>query len=168
MKRLFLILASAAALSIAAGAQPKDDSWKSKMMAEKVAYITTEVGLTPEEAQTFWSVYNQQSQLREEAIRDVHRSYRALSEAIESGKKTGKAIDEYAEALEKSKALEVAAIKEYRKVLSEDKVARLLVSEEKFRKAQIRRLHDCGNGGSGNCGSGRCPDQPGPAPRARK
>ena len=40
-------------------AQSKKCSWHDKMMSEKIAFITTELELTPEEAQVFWPVYNQ-------------------------------------------------------------------------------------------------------------
>lgn len=197
MKKLFLILASCAVLSIAANAQPKDDSWKTRMQSEKIAFITNEVELTPEEAQVFWPVYNKQEKLRGEAMKAVRDSYRELSEALGEGdsskkieKAVGKAIDKYLEALENSKSLDAAAIAEYRKVLSEEKVGKLLVAEEKFRRTQIRRLHEgCpgapgasgSHGGFGNHGGhgnhdghggrgnfGRVPDEHGPAPMPKK
>ena len=35
------------------------EDWKEKIQSEKIAFLTTEIGLTPEEAQAFWPVYNQ-------------------------------------------------------------------------------------------------------------
>ncbi|HKJ42348.1 MAG TPA: hypothetical protein VKA27_09645 [Sunxiuqinia sp.] len=36
-----------------------DDDWIQKIKAEKVAFLTTKLQLTPEEAQSFWPVYNE-------------------------------------------------------------------------------------------------------------
>jgi len=156
------MISSCVLFSIAASAQPKDNSWKDRMMAEKIAFITAEVNLTPEEAQVFWPVYNRQDQLREEAMKAVLDSYRELCEDLSSDKKATKAIDKYIAALENRNKLETEAIKQYRTVLSEEKVGTLLVAEEKFRRTQIRRLHEGGPGAPG--APGRCPEGHDPAP----
>ena len=41
------------------GKGKRDESWKEKMRSEKIAFLTNEISLTPEEAQLFWPVYNQ-------------------------------------------------------------------------------------------------------------
>ena len=59
MKRI-TIMAAIALLAISTmHAQPKQGNWQEKMMSEKIAFITMELELTPEEAQVFWPVYNQ-------------------------------------------------------------------------------------------------------------
>ncbi|MCQ2142485.1 MAG: hypothetical protein MJY56_00290 [Bacteroidales bacterium] len=142
MKKLFLIVAACAALSLSAIAQPKDDGWKDRMKAEKIAFITTELNLTPEEAQKFWPVYNEQEQIKMEAMKAVHASHSEMKEALEADKKVAKAVDNYVEALEKNSGVEAEAIKQYRKVLPEEKVAKLLLAEENFRKSKIRSFNN--------------------------
>ena len=75
-----------------AQAQKKcDDGWKEKMMSEKIAFLTHEINITPEEAQAFWPVYNKVGKELDQARHDVMSSYKQLSEAI-AAKKPEKAL----------------------------------------------------------------------------
>jgi len=125
-------------------AQEKKDDWRQRFMAEKIAFITSEVSLTPQEAETFWPVYNQFSEKREDALRKVGHSFHALEVAVGEGKQ-GKALssllNDYTEAVENSHKWEQEAADAFRKVLSEEKVAKLFIAEELFRRNQIKRLN---------------------------
>lgn len=133
-----------ACLDIDASNSCKED-WKKKMMSEKIAFLTVELDITPEEAQAFWPVYNQVENEKDEAMHAVFKAYRDLEQALENGK-SGKEVetllDAYIEAQEKQSKVNADAVEKYSKVLSSDKVAKLLVGEEKFRRQHIRRLHE--------------------------
>ena len=62
MKKLILFLGltllTVSYLFAQHGMKP-DDDWIQKIKAEKVAFLTTKLQLTPEEAQNFWPVYNE-------------------------------------------------------------------------------------------------------------
>lgn len=148
MKRIFyiattMILMLASAIS-ALAEERFQENWKEKMMSEKIAFLTMEMGITPEEAQVFWPVYNQVDKERDEAIRRVFRSSKALEDAVSAGKsekELSKILDEYMAALEAQGAVEQKAYKDYAKVLPVEKLAKLYVGEEKFRRQHIRKLH---------------------------
>ena len=53
-----------------------------KFKSEKIAFITTELNLTPAEAEKFWPVYNQLSQEKKEALKTVIDAYKALEKAV--------------------------------------------------------------------------------------
>lgn len=136
-----LMLASAA--SSKADNRPEGD-WKQKMMSEKIAFLTIELGITPEEAQVFWPVYNQVDKERDEAMKKVFLSFRALEEAVAAGKnekEISKLLEEYLGALDNQGNIESNAYKAYEKVLPTTKLAKLYISEEKFRRQHIRKLH---------------------------
>ena len=148
-----LVLMLASAVAALANGRVEDD-WKEKLMSEKIAFLTMEMGITPEEAQVFWPVYNQVDKERDEAIRRVFRSSKSLEDAVsagKSGKELSKLLEEYLNALEAQGAVEQKAYKEYAKVLPVEKLAKLYVSEEKFRRQHIRKLH----GGEGKPGPKR-------------
>lgn len=131
-----------------------DGDWKQKMMSEKIAFLTVELGITPEEAQVFWPVYNQIDKERDEAMHKVFKSFKALEEATSAGKgekEISKFLNEYLKALEAQGTVEQNAYKEYSKVLPVEKLAKLYVGEEKFRRQHIRRLH----GGGGKPGQNK-------------
>ena len=70
MKRIAIIAASLL-ICLAGYAQNEakcKEDWKQKMMSEKIAFLTMELNLTPEEAQVFWPVYNLENKEADKAI----------------------------------------------------------------------------------------------------
>ena len=147
MKKIATILAALAAMvcmSASANASVADD-WKEKMMAEKIAFLTLEVGLTPEEAQVFWPIYNQVEKEKDEAMLNVIKAYKEMSKALEekkSEKEVATLLDKYLEAQRRVNEIENGIAAKYKAVLPVEKVAKLYVADEKFRRQQIRKLHD--------------------------
>lgn len=147
MKKIIIITSVALAFlctGISADATQRwEDDWKEKMKSEKIAFLTLEVGLTPEEAQLFWPVYNQVEKEKDEALMNVLKTYRDLLKVTEEGK-TGKdlanALDKYIEAQQKLREIENGVASKYKSVLSVEKVAKLYVAEEKFRRNHIRNM----------------------------
>ena len=142
MKRLFIITIFAACLGISASAHKRcDHDWKEKMMSEKIAFLTLEMNITPEEAQAFWPVYNQVEQLKDAALEQVIKSYKALKTAVEQNTDTEKLLEVYLAAQQNLRNIDNEAPEKYKAVLSAEKVAKLYVAEEKFRRQHIRKLH---------------------------
>ncbi len=138
MKKIFLVsFIIAAVFSTTAYGQ---NDWQERMMSEKIAFLTMETGMTPEEAQVFWPVYNEVNKELNDAVVNVFKNYKALEDAVNAGKDASKLLDNYLSALEKQRSIESKAAARYRKVLPENKVAKLYIGEEKFRRSQIRRL----------------------------
>lgn len=121
-----------------------NQDWKQKMMSEKIAFLTAEMDLTPEEAQVFWPVYNEVNKRSDEAMHKVFGTFKALEQALNEGKsekEVQKLLDQYLKALDMQKETNSEAAEKYKKVLPAEKVARLYVGEERFRRQHIRRLH---------------------------
>ena len=150
MKNTYFIITITAILTLAgscfhADAQNHHEDWRQKMQCEKIAFITTETGITPEEAQAFWPVYNKVGKERDEAMHEVFESYKALEQAIEenkSAKEIGTLLDKYLKAQEEQRKLDNKVADEYKKVLPVEKVAKVFIAEEKFRRQHIRRLRE--------------------------
>lgn len=146
MKRIaFLIIATCLLSSTSVFGQPKhNEDWKEKIFAEKVAFLTVELDLTATEAQTFWPVYNQINKEKDEATKNVIGAYKAMREAIDSGKsqkEISALLDRYLDATAKQRELDNGIGDRYKAVLPVEKVARLYVGEEKYRRQHIRRMH---------------------------
>ena len=166
MKTSRFFAAIAVIITIAASsanAQPKDKgNWRERVMSEKIAFITAELELTPEEAQVFWPVYNQlnaETQKLQQASADAYRALvQALKEGTASDKEIDKLLDEYLAAKQALKESGKGDVNKYRKVLSSKKVAKLYVAEENFRRNHIRDMksHQGPKGqGHGRPGPGR-------------
>lgn len=142
---IFVVFALTVAGAGQAQAQKRcDDGWKEKMMSEKIAYLTLELNITPQEAQVFWPVYNKVEKEIDEARREVMSSYNALAEATESGKsekELSPLLDAYVQAKIKLDLLDNNSTDTYKGVLPVEKVAKLYVAEEKFRRQYIHKLH---------------------------
>ena len=124
--------------------QAKED-WKEKFQSEKIAFLTMEIGLTPQEAQVCWPVYNEINEGKDQAMYEVIKHYWEMSKAIEAGKSEKEIktlLDKYLEAQEKQRKIDEDAAEKYKKVLSTTKVAKLYIAEEKFRRQHIRKLRD--------------------------
>ncbi len=159
ISRLFAAAVLFALLSISnIQAQPKSQQdWHEKMMSEKIAYITSALELTPQEAQAFWPVYNQIAKEKHEAQVEIMKAYRALSKALKeentSEKEIDRLLDNYLTAKQASKDADKEEVEKFRKVLSGKKVARLYIAEEGFRRHYIHHMK------SSNKESGRPADR---------
>lgn len=147
-------LAAFALLSISnAQAQPqhKNNGWQERIQSEKIAFLTAELNLSPEEAQVFWPVYNKIAAEKKELNKAVKTSYKALLEALNSDTATDKEIDklldDYLAAKQANKEAGKGDVKEFRKVLSSKKVAKLYIAEENFRRNQLQRMKGSHNQG---------------------
>ena len=128
-----------------AQAQPKfDEGWKDRVQSEKIAFLTMELNITPEEAQTFWPVYNKVEKELDQARFEVIKAYKALADAVDAGKPAkdiSTLLDKYLAAKTAQDKLDNSAAQTYKGVLPVEKVAKLYVAEEKFRRQYITKLN---------------------------
>ncbi len=158
MKRtLLLALCLATVLPVLAQNRQQDD-WEKRIQSEKIAFLTSELDLSPEEAQVFWPVYNQYWKACSEARKNTGKCLRLLS-----GKKgetlTEAQMTEYADGYVKSLGAEQTILQEYypkfKKVLPIEKVCRFFCAEEHFRMKMIHGLRGHGPGKDKGKGPGR-------------
>ena len=121
--------------------QRKKD-WE-RLQAEKIAFITQELDLTPEEAQVFWPVYNQ-------CWKEVLASHKATREAFAgirgkqaeglTDKEMEKKLDAYIQASTRSNQVLADWYPKFKQVLPIRKVAKLYQAEEAFQQRMINNL----------------------------
>lgn len=144
--KLFLIIAMTLAFTWSAAGQEKGrkNDWQDRIKAEKIAYLTDAMDLTSAEAEKFWPVYNRAEAETRASWKLVMEAYRALEKSIEAGeddKAIKDLLDKYLDAQEAGDGIERKYTTEYRKILSNDKIARLYIGEENFRRQQIHKLN---------------------------
>ena len=123
--------------------------WMEKMKAARVAFLTTELDLSAEEAQAFWPVYHQAQEEKDAAFKNTRTAYREMMAAIKDGKSDKEVavlLDKYLKAAKVPAELDAEYAPEYLKVLPATKVAKLYASEEKFRKMQFQNMQGPGRG----------------------
>ena len=119
-------------------------NWQDRMKAEKIAFLTDAMDLTPAEAEKFWPVYNRSESERREAFRQAMEAYRALEAGIKAGKddkEIATLMDRYIKAQKAGDDIDEKYVAEYRKILSNKKIAKLFIGEENFRRLQIHKLN---------------------------
>ncbi len=126
-----------------------------KFKAERVAFITSEVGLTAEDAQAFWPIYNKAEAEQKELNVAEKKAYIALTKALNEGEGNVDALlDNYVKAKKANVNVHIGYMKEYKKAIGTEKTAKFFASEEKFRRNQFHKLADeyrknCGHKGHG-------------------
>ena len=142
MKKIISVLCALALVSAVAFAQKPErnkEQWRERARAEQVALITEELNLNEAEAQAFWPVYNEVQAQRREAFKASVEAMKALKKGVDSDE-AAKLLDLYVEAKDHCQKVEAQALKRYKQVLPTEKVAKLLLAEEKFRHRQIGKL----------------------------
>lgn len=128
-------------------AQPDDDKHKNRweqFRAEKIAFLTSELELTPAEAQKFWPVYNQLEKERWEAQkhrRELEEEVRDAEETM-SDRKIVQLTRDYAGSMKKEADMLVEYNEKFLEILPPSKVLKLYKAENEFRFQMIKKFRD--------------------------
>lgn len=133
-------------------AQPGGERPKQQKVEElKIAFITSELNLTSEEAQKFWPVYNEMSEKlkgEKKKQREIARDIRENAESLSDGDYQKKS-----EAYLESNIREAQIKKEYHgkiaAVIGYKKATKLLSLEQRFKRELLNRLNQGQPGGQG-------------------
>ena len=163
MKKLVVTLLSIS-IAVAALAQPQGKPGHKghfpnfeKMKAERVAFITSEVGLTSQDAQAFWPIYNKAEEQQMNLQKAEKKAYMDLAKALKNGEGNVDALlDAYIKAKQANVNVHFTYAKEYKKAIGSEKTAKFFTCDEKFRRQQIGKL------GGGQHRGHMGPDQIGP------
>jgi hypothetical protein len=121
-----------------------EPSKREKLEALKVAYLTNELSLTPEEAQQFWPLYNElgdkMGKLRKE--RRANRINTKKNHAELSDAELSAAIDKELDIEQQELDLKKAYNVRFKKILPIKKVAKLHAAEHGFRTELLHRSKD--------------------------
>lgn len=128
-------------------AQPEnkkhEERWE-KYRAEKIAFLTSNLELSPAEAQKFWPVYNQLEKERWEAQIFRRQMEEKVIEAEEtmSDQKIKQLTREFAGSLRKEADLLVNYNEKFLEILPPGKVLKLYKAENEFRMYMIKKFRD--------------------------
>lgn len=122
-----------------------------KIKALKIAYLTSKLSLTSEEAQAFWPVYN----TYQDAKFELHKAQMSISKKLKTyldvltDAELNKLLDEYMVLEQKEANLKVEYLQKFRKILPVRKVALLQKAERDFKVEVLRELKKRGDGPGG-------------------
>lgn len=147
--KILIITALSIFVSLSAMAQeskggkncPLDDE---KIKAEKIAFITAEIGLTVKEAQAFWPVYNEFTDKMDALFKEEHKITKEIKKnsATLSDKELEAKLDRLVEIREDRSNLEQTYHEKFKDVLPIKKVAQLYQADREFRKHLLQKYKD--------------------------
>jgi hypothetical protein len=134
MKQLFFLIICIT-LTINVLAQPQK-----RVEAQRVAFITQRLSLSPEEAQQFWPLFNQFS----EKLRQIRMSGKADKQVLDdvSDAEAEKIIMAQFEGETKEVELKKEYYQKFKKVISAKKIAKLYRAEHDFKVELLERLKE--------------------------
>ncbi|MBP5566176.1 MAG: hypothetical protein J6X57_01600 [Bacteroidales bacterium] len=118
-------------------------SARDRIQSEHIAYLTSELELTPEEAEKFWPVYNKAHQEQMNNNQWFRKALKDLKQAVKDGKSEAEikdALDAYNKAKSGQRNVLADYQKDFIKILGVVKTAKLYVAEDSFRTRQIHNL----------------------------
>ncbi len=149
MKKLFIILITVL-IALPGYAQPEPSKQQrnqrfQQIQSAKIAFFTSELELTPKEAEEFWPVYNQYWKERETIVRRTQSTIRNINRSFKNNEQMSdqelrKQLDIYINGPVEESALHKEYYAKFIRVLPVKKVAKLYVAEEEFRIKMIHQL----------------------------
>jgi len=120
------------------------------LRAQKIAFITQRMNLTPDEAQVFWPIYNELSQKKDA----LNKRRKEITFELKNNKdnysdaEKEKLADEYINLKLKDANLDLEYYEKFKKVLSIEKVLRLFQAELAFKGYLLNKIkHQNAKGG---------------------
>ncbi|MFA9389044.1 MAG: hypothetical protein ACERKD_04525 [Prolixibacteraceae bacterium] len=126
-------------------AQERKDSFDfDKFKADKIAFITEAINLTPAEAEKFWPVYNEYEKKKWDIMRERHEMERNLQDNLQemSDKEYTDLSVKIASFPKLDGELNLKYNEKFLKILSPQKVVKLYIAETKFRGTLLRKYRN--------------------------
>lgn len=139
MKRYTLILITACAILFSNKAASAQNNSSQDVEAAKVAYITDKIGLTAEQSQKFWPLYNEYEAKRRALIRGYRSGYRQDVDELNEQEANAR-IETMFSTKEKELELEKEYAAKYQKIITAKQHIKLYRAEREFTKLLLRRL----------------------------
>lgn len=114
-----------------------------EIKAQKTAYLTQQLDLSPEEAQKFWPVYNQYDKEMEAARKEMRAAHKALKKDTEvTEAEASAAIDKEMSGRQKELDIRKKYVVEFKKTIGAVKTMKLGKAEREFHKELFKRVRD--------------------------
>ncbi|HJM16131.1 MAG TPA: hypothetical protein QF851_01615 [Flavobacteriales bacterium] len=122
--------------------QNMSEKKREKIEIQKVAFITTQLDLTTEEAQVFWPVYNEFSDAMLEIYnqrKDNNKEYKKNIDDLSDGE-IEKIVSSNFDLIQKELDIKKKYHLKFKKILSIRKVAHLYHAEKEFKRELLQRI----------------------------
>jgi hypothetical protein len=119
----------------------RDGKMHERIKAQKVAFITERLNLSPEEAQKFWPIYNafenKANKIRQNDLREVRQ---AMQRGNLTDNEAQRILDQFMNAEEHLFEAKKQLVKDLREVIPPQKIIQLKATEDAFNKKLMKIL----------------------------
>lgn len=143
-----LLLISFSSIATAQG-EGRKEQMKERVKSLKIAFLTSELQLSPEESKAFWPLY----EAHEAKVETLNKSIKGDKPIEDLSEAEAKALIEKYIAIEKEKLKsEEMLLRELTPIIGAQRVIRLKKSDEKFKRKLLERAKENRGGGQGRRG----------------
>ena len=136
MRYLLLLTTTMLTLSLSAQRGGERGSRGEKIQQQRIAFITTELDLSVEEAQTFWPLYNDYQDAKKEIGPD-RKTQKKIEDMTEEESRL--VLSQSMDAKSKQVELEIEFMNKLERVLPAKKRLKLIRLEREFKKTVLKR-----------------------------
>jgi hypothetical protein len=115
---------------------------REKIEAARIALITERLGLTPEQAEKFWPIYNEYGQKRRDLSRDLQRARNQVDINNMTEEQSQNLMNMSLDIRERQVQLEKQYAQRLTNVISSQQLLSLKKAEDDFRRMILRRLEE--------------------------
>ncbi|MAQ75775.1 MAG: hypothetical protein CL613_05525 [Aquimarina sp.] len=119
---------------------------RERVKAFKIAYITEQLDLTPQEAQKFWPIYNEHEENMEKVNKQEKNLIRDLRQQSTSpdftDSKAGEYLNDFITVEEKKASLRKQLIVSLKNIIPNKKILTLIKAEADFHKRLVQQLRE--------------------------
>ncbi len=129
-------------ISFNASAQ-RDFNMQERIKAQKVAFITERLNLTPKEAQQFWPIYNAfENKIQSFRKNDLKKVREAMRRGNLSDKEAQQVLAQFMDVEEKIHQAKKELVKDLQSAISPQKIIKLKSAEDAFNKKLMNILQN--------------------------
>ena len=144
MKRYILLISMVLSMGMAFA---QDGQLQDKIEAQRIAFITEQLELTPEEAQEFWPIYNQ---YRDEEIALNKQKIPAKGMALMSDAEAAQHLDKVLDIEQQALSAKIAYTDRLKGILTPRKILKLYAAERQFKERLLRIINQRRRVNNGN------------------
>jgi hypothetical protein len=143
---LFLLLVILPAFS----QQRNQDARMDAIESRRIAFLTEKMALTPDEARTFWPVYNEYNKNRDELTNEHRRKWSDAKVASLSNEEAGNYAEDLVIHMERAASIKREYHEKLKRILPAKKIALLYEAERDFNRLLFQEARRRGREGSGS------------------
>jgi hypothetical protein len=142
MKNKYSLLVLVLTLFLAIRPAHGQDNLRDKINSQRIAFLTSRINLTPEEAQKFWPVYNVYYEKRLAIWDEKEQILKKFKEKTMADAEMDAALVKYSQLLKNDGILMEEFTKKFRQILSPKKVIKLYVAQDEFTKYLLQQIKE--------------------------